>query len=311
MLPSTSISWWLVLLVALLPILSLSSNGYAVSSDDESSSNGPRIVGGFKASESATRHQVSIRRKTTDQASFGSGHFCGGSLINNHTVLTAAHCLVDEKNRKRAPSYFRVVGGSTSRLELTTQVEIRDVSRVTIHEHYNPNTFENDIGVLILAEVIPSSHQTLRTIQQVTTVPTAGVICQTSGWGTTQHGVALATPHLMAVNITVQPMEQCNSSTSYRGGLTKGMLCVGQFEGGRDACQGDSGGPLVCNELLAGIVSFGNDCAKPGFPGIYADVAYYQEWIRKNGAGRSGIAGGILAALAVMYSIASVIGYNR
>ncbi|XP_055547971.1 trypsin-2-like [Wyeomyia smithii] len=299
---------WLSVLIALVLILS-PSNGSEVPSDKDNNSYDPRIVGGFQASANSTRHQVSIRRKTTDLASFGSGHFCGGSLINNRTVLTAAHCLVDDNHRKRAASYFRVVGGSTTRMQATTQTEIRDVSRVTIHAKYNPSTFENDIGILILSEIIPTSHPSLRPIEQVTTAPSAGAVCQTSGWGTRQYGVIEATPYLMAVNITVQQITQCNASTSYQGILSKGMLCAGQFEGGRDACQGDSGGPLVCNGLLAGVVSFGNECAKPGYPGIYADVAYYREWIRENGASRSGIAKGAFALF--VYAIASFVGVYR
>ena len=53
------------------------------------------------------------------------------------------------------------------------------------------------------------------------------------------------------------------------------------FQGGIDSCQGDSGGPLVCDGKLVGIVSFGNGCAKPGFPGVYTKVESYLEWISK------------------------------
>lgn len=86
--------------------------------------------------------------------------------------------------------------------------------------------------------------------------------------------------------MTVQPTTQCNGSYSYHGSLRPGMLCAGDFRGGQDACQGDSGGPLVCGETLAGVVSHGYKCAEPRFPGIYADVAYYRDWIARNGAGR-------------------------
>lgn len=67
------------------------------------------------------------------------------------------------------------------------------------------------------------------------------------------------------------------------GNISTGMLCAGYMQtGGVDACQGDSGGPLVCGNYLAGIVSWGNSCALPGYPGIYTNVSYYNDWIVTN-----------------------------
>lgn len=63
--------------------------------------------------------------------------------------------------------------------------------------------------------------------------------------------------------------------------LLDGMLCAGYMSGKGDACSGDSGGPLVCDNKLVGIVSFGLGCAIPGYPGIYANVAYYYDWIKQ------------------------------
>lgn len=63
------------------------------------------------------------------------------------------------------------------------------------------------------------------------------------------------------------------------GGLDEGQMCAGYPEGGKDSCQGDSGGPLVCDGLLAGIVSYGNGCARRGIPGVYSNVTYYKKWI--------------------------------
>uniref|UniRef100_A0A8D8HVD1 Trypsin eta n=1 Tax=Culex pipiens TaxID=7175 RepID=A0A8D8HVD1_CULPI len=244
-----------------------------------------RIVGGFPALAASTRHQVSIRHRSTDEGRFGSGHFCGGSLVNNRTVLTAAHCLVDERDKKRPATFFRVVGGGTSRTVQTEDTVVRKVSRVVVHERYNPNNFDNDVGLLILDEPVPATHPALRTIPMTSASPSTLSSCQTSGWGTTQYGVSQTTIELRAVNVTVQQIALCNATNSYQGSLLPGMLCVGEFQGGRDACQGDSGGPLVCAGLLAGIVSHGTGCGEPGYPGIYADVAYYRDWILRNGAG--------------------------
>lgn len=90
---------------------------------------------------------------------------------------------------------------------------------------------------------------------------------------------------LMTVDVPMQDTNYCKEQ--YNKWFAEGMICAGYQEGQRDACDGDSGGPLVCDGLLAGVVSFGNDCALPGYPGMYADVTYYHDWIRSVTGGSS------------------------
>ncbi|XP_065086090.1 trypsin beta-like [Ochlerotatus camptorhynchus] len=267
-----------------------------------------KIIGGFPAIQASTRHQVSIRRKSNDLASFGSGHICGGSLINSRTILTAAHCLLNEADQKRAASYFRVVGGSLNRVIATGNTEIFNVSKVIVHERYDPESFANDIGMLILDRNMDGYHPTLRTIELIDSSPSQGTVCQTSGWGTTQAGIQMATVDLMAVNITVQSLESCNGTTSYNGHILNGMLCVGEDLGGKDSCQGDSGGPLVCGGLLAGVVSFGRDCGLQNYPGIYSDVAYFRKWIdnNKSSGATAGLAMAGLVSAWVLHAVRGI-----
>lgn len=239
-----------------------------------------KIIGGFPAVQASTMHQVSIRRKSNDLASYGSGHICGGSLINSRTVLTAAHCLVNQEDKKRVPDYFRVVGGNLNRVVATNNTEIFNVSKVIVHKHYDPNTFANDIGILILDRPVAGNHSTLQPIKLIATSPKQGTVCQTSGWGTIQSGVHMATVEMMAVNISIISLKSCNAD--YDGQILNGMICAGEDGGGKDACQGDSGGPLVCEGLLAGVVSFGMGCGLPNYPGVYSDVTYFQKWIDVN-----------------------------
>ncbi|XP_049542107.1 trypsin-2-like [Anopheles darlingi] len=242
----------------------------------------PRIVGGFPADGTSTRHQVSVRSKSSDVASFGRGHICGGSLISLGTVLTAAHCQVDDRDRPRPASYFRVVGGGTARSIQTPNTFISDVKRNVVHGSYRSNGFLNDIGLLILSKEVGANHPTLQPIQLANRVPPNGTLCQTSGWGSTAFG-GPSTEQLMAVNVTMIATSMCNGLDSYGGSIGFGMLCAGNWTGGRDACQGDSGGPLVCDRVLVGVVSHGFECARPRLPGVYADVVAYRDWIARNG----------------------------
>ncbi|XP_035784313.1 trypsin-1-like [Anopheles albimanus] len=267
---TASVAWMLCALFAILP-------GAPCQAAD------PRIVGGFVADAASTRHQVSVRSKASDVASFGRGHICGGSLINLGTVLTAAHCLVDDRDRPRPASYFRVVGGSSTRSTQNADTFVTDVKRNVVHGNYRSYGFLNDIGLLILTKPVGANHPTLQPIPLASRVPPNGTLCQTSGWGSTSYG-GPSTEQLMAVNVTIIATSMCNAPDSYGGTVGYGMLCAGNWTGGKDACQGDSGGPLVCDRVLVGVVSHGIECARPRLPGVYADVATYRDWIARNGA---------------------------
>ena len=81
--------------------------------------------------------------------------------------------------------------------------------------------------------------------------------------------------------------DACDIYYGNKGRITESMVCAGYpDEGGKDSCTGDSGGPLVCNEngraVLAGVVSWGDSCAKPGKPGVYSRVTHILNWILDN-----------------------------
>ncbi|XP_023243442.1 clotting factor B-like [Centruroides sculpturatus] len=118
-----------------------------------------------------------------------------------------------------------------------------------------------------------------------------GKIATVIGWGDTSYGGRPA-ESLQQAAIRVIPNNQCNASysrlkiSSLPKGITSEFLCAGISTGGKDACQGDSGGPLVTSSSsgyrIIGIVSFGYQCAKPGFPGVYTRVSNYLKWISDN-----------------------------
>uniref|UniRef100_A0A8D8A3C6 Trypsin eta n=1 Tax=Culex pipiens TaxID=7175 RepID=A0A8D8A3C6_CULPI len=270
----------------------------------------PKIIGGFPAEQGDTLHQVSIRFRVLDEKAFGRGHICGGSLINNRTVLTAAHCAVDLANGMRFPaSTFRVVGGSVERMRMTENTVVVGVDKVFVHAGFDTVTTANDIALMILSTPVPDGHPTLQPIERVTSQPAVATSCQTSGWGTTKFDQNASPSSLLAVNVTVQSTTECNSAGSYNGHLVPGMFCAGQTD--KDACQGDSGGPLVCDGKLAGVVSHGRGCGWEGYPGIYSDVAYYRNWIETCLAGGCSGAGGVVISWGLLVSLLVVLVYRE
>ncbi|KAF3839339.1 hypothetical protein F7725_018056 [Dissostichus mawsoni] len=83
--------------------------------------------------------------------------------------------------------------------------------------------------------------------------------------------------YLQCVEVPILSHKDCDGS--YPGLITDRMVCAGYLEGGKDACQGDSGGPLVCNGELQGVVSWGQGCAQPNYPGVYTKVCSLMTWI--------------------------------
>ncbi|XP_026320263.1 trypsin, alkaline A-like [Hyposmocoma kahamanoa] len=204
---------------------------------------------------------------------------CGGSILNQRSVLSAAHCTVGTGNvpgrwRSRVGSSFANSGGA---VHLTAQI--------INHPQYNPSTENNDITILRLSSniqyvggtVAPSSiagaNYNLGDNQVVWAI----------GWGRISSGGA-ASEQLRHVQIWTINQAVCSQRYGTRGiSITANMLCSGWLDvGGRDQCQGDSGGPLLHNNIVVGVCSFGLGCADPFFPGVNARVSTASNWIQSN-----------------------------
>lgn len=135
----------------------------------------------------------------------------------------------------------------------------------------------------------------LKTTQDITFGPTVapiamhgqdleledGDMLRVSGWGVTR--VPSDDRDLLrAVSVPKVALERCQPKfNEFPISITDDMICAGYYEGGKDACQGDSGGPLVDeNNVQIGVVSWGFGCALAKFPGVYARVAAFSDWIR-------------------------------
>ncbi|XP_047427049.1 transmembrane protease serine 9-like isoform X2 [Mugil cephalus] len=230
-----------------------------------------RIVGGQVAREGSWPWQADLHGRF--------GHFCGGSLINDQWVLSAAHCVPSSST-----SDLVVYLGRQSQDGLNPNEVSRTVTRIINHPSYNNITSDNDITLLQLSSPVTFTNY-ISPVCLAATNSTfyAGVNSWVTGWGNIRDGVPLPSPQdLMEVDVPIVGNRQCNCDYGV-GSITDNMLCAGLREGGKDSCQGDSGGPLVIKQnnrwIQAGVVSLGNGCAEPNNPGVYTRVSQYNSWI--------------------------------
>ncbi|XP_028290327.1 suppressor of tumorigenicity 14 protein isoform X1 [Gouania willdenowi] len=242
-----------------------------------------KVVGGSDATVGSWPWQVSLQMDRY-------GHVCGATLVANRWLISAAHCFQDSDAVKysdtrawRAYMGMRVmtVGnqGTASRL----------IRRIFLHPQYDQFTSDYDIALLELnAPVffndlvqpvcVPASTHTFST----------GTSCYVTGWGVLMEDGELAS-RLQEAPVKIINRNTCNKL--YDDAVTPRMLCAGNLQGGVDACQGDSGGPLVCLErgrrwFLAGIVSWGEGCARLNRPGVYTQVVKFSDWIHQQTKGQ-------------------------
>ncbi|XP_075974638.1 trypsin, alkaline A-like [Anticarsia gemmatalis] len=241
-----------------------------------------RIVGGSPTTVEAYPYMANL-----EYGWLGSlfRHSCGGSLITNFAVLTAAHCVSGEP-----PEWFRVRLGTSFRL---WGGDPYHVARYAIPPHFNVRPLDADIAVLRLTNpaIFSDSIQPARISGPNYNLPD-GTPVTTLGWGSLEFGGTFS-DQLQHVELNIINHTLCTERYEYLQtqpdyerfpGVTENMLCTGILDvGGKDACQGDSGGPVAhAGDIIVGVVSWGFECADPFYPSVVASVSKFTDWIVAN-----------------------------
>ncbi|XP_054283165.1 trypsin-1-like [Macrosteles quadrilineatus] len=232
-----------------------------------------RIVGGETATKGEFPWLVSLTKN--------GGHFCGGTLVNKHWVLTAAHCLCSGTDTlgttglRVTLSQHNLLQGGDLRLPVT---------KVILHPDFRCASYDSDLALLRLGAAAPWSSGVLPACFSDPTAEEATV----AGWGWTEENSSKGKRAnvLRKVRLSIVDNMLCQEWYLSQGKALRvqdSQLCAGVEAGGKDACWADSGGPLMVGEegemAVVGVVSTGVGCARPRLPGLYTRVATFLKWM--------------------------------
>jgi len=251
------------------------------------------VVGGVATERHEYPWQVGLYLRN-----FKDRIFCGGSILSSMTILTAAHCTF--KFTEQEKQNLRVMISQTRGLVSNLDQHI-NVCRVDQHSNYDSVTQDNDFAILTLCTAIkfnPSAQPIC--LPSLPGNEYEGVQATLSGWGDTdadENNLVLA-EELMEANVTTIPNSVCigfyvpgaSRPNTPNNVVTENNICA--MMEGKDACEADSGGPLVVQEpcghfAQVGVVSWGEGCANPLFPGVYSRVTQRLDWIESRVQGKT------------------------
>ncbi|XP_021921296.1 venom protease-like [Zootermopsis nevadensis] len=245
------------------------------------------IIGGVEAEPKEFPHMAAIGYGAKNQVSWA----CGGTLISERFILTAAHCVSSAD--WGLAKWVRLGDLNLRSTDDKTRTQDFSIAQIFRHPGYAKPAHYNDIGLLKLdRDVKFDGYVRPACLHVEQDIPTK--MPEAIGWGLTDWIGSKGSDVLLKVGLNFVNPEICNDTfgpliggRELRVGITAdSMLCVGDLNGGKDTCKGDSGGPLhirlsepYCMFDVMGITSFGTICGSKNAPAVYTRVSHYVPWI--------------------------------
>nr|CAD7396826.1 unnamed protein product [Timema poppensis] len=241
----------------------------------------PLIVGGTKAKPKEFPHMARVGFGNEANISWS----CGGSLISELYILTAAHCVYSKDKGPARWVRLEEEGEDSSH-------QLLSVAERVVHPDYKQPSRYNDIALLKMdREVTFNGFVRPACLHTKTAIP--GIKGIATGYGRMEYASDATSKELMKVELSFIPMDKCNDTykndvggLSMVSGLQDSQLCAGELQGGKDTCQGDSGGALqivpdkpYCMYNIVGVTSFGKFCGFKNSPAIYTRVSHFIPWL--------------------------------
>ncbi|QIP87844.1 serine protease [Streptomyces sp. Tu 2975] len=231
---------------------------------------GVRIIGGVEQSNGAHPWMAALLSKGSKSPA--DRQFCGGSLVSDTVVLTAAHCVTGTK-----PKQLEVTVGRTV-LSDKRQGQLRNVRSIVSHPRYVKGDEAYDLALLELAKPVTGTAAVKMPTAGTDALLRPGAEATVIGWGNTDTEVPSFPDRLRGVKVPLLSHAECTAT--YPGYNKAVNVCAGVE--GKDSCQGDSGGPLfrkvAGRTYQIGIVSYGEGCGEQGAPGVYTSTSSKKLW---------------------------------
>ncbi|XP_018580326.1 trypsin-1-like [Anoplophora glabripennis] len=250
-----------------------------------------RIAGGDEAEPGQFPYQASVQLCIQDVCS----HACGGAIISELAVLTAAHCITQAPDIAR----YEILVGVVDLRDDNPERHAARVDYAIIHSGYTgENAAPHDIAIFKLSDPLIFNDM----VQPINLPDPEDEIIERngflSGWGSlTGTDVPIMPDTLQFTEVPILepdgkfkiPFDECRDAfDEILGGRESPLdfeanICTGPLTGGVSICAGDSGTPLadVRGETLIGIATWtANPCGRPGAPSVYNKISFYADWIR-------------------------------
>uniref|UniRef100_A0A182SZI9 Peptidase S1 domain-containing protein n=1 Tax=Anopheles maculatus TaxID=74869 RepID=A0A182SZI9_9DIPT len=239
-----------------------------------------RVTNGQEATPGQFPYQIALLSNFA-----GGTGLCGGSVLTNNYILTAAHCVLS--GTTPATGGTAIIGAHNRNVEEPSQQRIAfSTAGIVAHPAYTPTNIRNDVAVVRLNSPIVFNDrvQPARLPARSDTRQFGGFTGTVSGFGRTSDASQATSPVVMFTSNPVMTNADCIAS--WNAVLIEPQNVCMHGEGGRSACNGDSGGPLAVQDggsLQIGIVSFGSAAGcSIGMPSVYARVSFFLGWIEAN-----------------------------